>query len=133
MGQPKFMDAHAPTRRRLSPFDVARSILCKGKTQDDRETAHLGSNLMPLFVQQNYLNLEGVKLEAAVRASEAIALGDVVDGTLWGTREWSLLPVQGVMTTGTASRLCQGTLSSVELPKLLENVSTANHRRREAV
>lgn len=89
--------------------------------------------MMPLFVQQNYLNLEGVKLEAAVRASEAIALGDVVDGTLWGTREWSLLPVQGVMTTGTASRLCQGTLSSVELPKLLENVSTANHRRREAV
>jgi hypothetical protein len=88
MGQPKFMDGHtAPTRRRLSLFDGARSISCKGKTLDDRDTAHLGSDLMPLFVRQNYLNEEGASLEAAVRASEAIALGDLVNGTLWGTRD----------------------------------------------
>ncbi|KAA3678862.1 replication factor C subunit 1 [Paragonimus westermani] len=115
---------------RLSAFDVVRKVFTPdvsggmnggvATVNDSLDLFFQDYNLMPLFVQENYVNVKPRAAEGNVnktldllsKASDDISLGDLVSGAIRsvGTGAWSLLPVQGIFSVVRPGRILRGPL-----------------------
>ncbi|CAH8510180.1 unnamed protein product [Dicrocoelium dendriticum] len=113
----------------LGAFDVIRKVFTLEFSGPNGGPASINDSLglffqdyslIPLFVQENYLNVKPRAaqndpkrvLQLLSRAANEIALGDVVGSTIRtaGAGYWSLLPVQGIFSVVLPGRLLHGPL-----------------------
>ncbi|CAL8099615.1 unnamed protein product [Calicophoron daubneyi] len=114
---------------RLSAFEVIRKVFSPdisgprggaATINDSLDLFFQDYSLVPLFVQENYLNVrpraaEGNMtkvLEMMAQAADDIAMGDIVSGAIRsaGAGSWSLLPVQGMFGVVRPGRILRGSL-----------------------
>ncbi|KAF6771679.1 hypothetical protein AHF37_09367 [Paragonimus kellicotti] len=115
---------------RLSAFDVVRKVFAPDVSggmnggiatiNDSLDLFFQDYSLMPLFVQENYVNVKPRAAEGNMnkiltllsKASDDISLGDLVGGAIRsvGTGAWSLLPVQGIFSVVRPGRILRGPL-----------------------
>ncbi|KAF7256911.1 hypothetical protein EG68_05660 [Paragonimus skrjabini miyazakii] len=115
---------------RLSAFDVVRKVFTPdvsggmnggvATVNDSLDLFFQDYSLMPLFVQENYVNVKPRAAEGNMnkilsllsKASDDISLGDLVGGAIRsvGTGAWSLLPVQGIFSVVRPGRILRGPL-----------------------
>ncbi|EFJ40860.1 DNA replication factor C complex subunit 1 [Volvox carteri f. nagariensis] len=93
----------------MSPFECARRLLepaCSLLSMGDRmELVFADMDLVPLLVQENYVNHRPTiapdlpaRLRAMAKAADSISFGDVVNNTLRRSQNWSLMPFAAVMS-----------------------------------
>ncbi|KAJ2161684.1 DNA replication factor C complex subunit Rfc1 [Coemansia sp. RSA 552] len=94
----------------VSPFEAIQKLLSSGSNMNMPFSEKLGLyysdfSLMPLFVQENYIdaypNGAANDMEALERLSSAadmIAEGDVIESRLQGAQQWSLMPVHSAVS-----------------------------------
>ncbi|GLC37764.1 hypothetical protein PLESTB_001474400 [Pleodorina starrii] len=93
----------------MSPFECARRLLepaCALLSMGDRmELVFADMDLVPLLVQENYLNHRPTiapdlpsRLRAIAKAADSISFGDVTNNTLRRSQNWGLMPFAGVMS-----------------------------------
>ncbi|GIL46547.1 hypothetical protein Vafri_3526 [Volvox africanus] len=94
----------------MSPFECARRLLepsCSLLPMSERmDLVFADMDLVPLLVQENYLNHRPTiapdmssRLRAIAKASDSISFGDVVNNTLRRTQNWGLMPFAAVMSS----------------------------------
>ncbi|XP_034244815.1 replication factor C subunit 1 [Thrips palmi] len=96
---------------KLGPWDAVRKIFSsddhKSMTIMDKSDLFFHDyNLLPLFVQENYLNVaphaakkQTDTLRHIARAAASISYGDLIEKTIRSTNSWSLLPVQAIYSS----------------------------------
>ncbi|KXZ52854.1 hypothetical protein GPECTOR_8g236 [Gonium pectorale] len=93
----------------MSPFECGRKLLepaCALLSMGDRmELVFADMDLVPLLVQENYLNHRPTiapdpagRLRAIAKAADSISSGDVVNNTLRRSQNWGLMPFAAVMS-----------------------------------
>jgi replication factor C subunit 1 len=87
---------------RLDLFSATQKLIGNKKASLD-EAANLvfvDYNMVPLMVQEAYINSSRNSLEDACRAAEFISSGDIMDKRIHRTHDWNLLPhyVQSVVS-----------------------------------
>ncbi|KAG5442205.1 replication factor C subunit 1, partial [Clonorchis sinensis] len=114
---------------RLGAFDVIRKVFQPdisgpngglASINDSLDLFFQDYNLVPLFVQENYLNVRPRKtdlkpnqlLTLLAQASTDIAFGDIISSGIRnaGAGSWSLLPVQGIFSVVRPGRILRGSL-----------------------
>ncbi|GAA29341.2 replication factor C subunit 1 [Clonorchis sinensis] len=114
---------------RLGAFDVIRKVFQPdisgpngglASINDSLDLFFQDYNLVPLFVQENYLNVRPRKtdlkpnqlLTLLAQASTDIAFGDIISSSIRnaGAGSWSLLPVQGIFSVVRPGRILRGSL-----------------------
>ncbi|GIL93301.1 hypothetical protein Vretimale_15681 [Volvox reticuliferus] len=94
----------------MSPFECGRRLLepsCSLLPMSERmDLVFADMDLVPLLVQENYLNHRPTiapditsRLRAIAKASDSISFGDVVNNTLRRTQNWGLMPFAAVMSS----------------------------------
>ena len=86
-------------------------------------------DLMPLFVQENYLNTS-VRLDAYANAADLISYGDLVKDQMMKTNDWGMLPFLGMVSTVIPSAMVRSRVGSVNFPQWLGKQSNANKQKR---
>jgi replication factor C subunit 1 len=92
-------------------------------------------DLIPLFVQENYLSAipnvpKHVMIENMAKAADCISYGDIVKDTLMQGQEWGLLPFLGMVSTVIPCALLRGRAGKVDFPEWLGKNSTASKEKR---
>ncbi|KAJ2796510.1 DNA replication factor C complex subunit Rfc1, partial [Coemansia helicoidea] len=94
----------------MGPFDAISKYLSCGENMelsfaDKIDLYYSDYSIMPLFVQENYIdtwpNGAGGDLEALEklgRAADLISESDVVEGRLRGSQQWGLMPLHAVLS-----------------------------------
>jgi replication factor C subunit 1 len=141
-----------------SVFDVfaewfLNSSLHKGASLNDRmDMFFFDSDLMPLFVQENYLKTrvtltaeeaqgdqDLAQLQRFAAAAASISHGDVINNQIRARQRWSLLPSFGVAATVAAGFPVRGVPPGwqtnepwrrVAFPRALGHMSTTNKKQR---
>ncbi|XP_019849550.1 PREDICTED: replication factor C subunit 1-like [Amphimedon queenslandica] len=129
------------TSIRKSPFDVVRKVFQPFDGQRElslREKSDLfftDYSLMPLFVQENYLQVKPVNntgtatlskiqlLEKVSSAADSIAQGDLVSRIVRSDQGWQLLPTQAIFSSILPGEYMRGGMSLPEFPQWLGNYS----------
>lgn len=90
----------------LTPFAVVPALFSSAPrtVSDALQLFHHESDLMPLFVAENYLHaVPNVPPHAALasfaNAADAVSMGDCVKEQLMRQQDWALLPFLGVIST----------------------------------
>jgi replication factor C subunit 1 len=87
---------------RLDLFSATQRLFANKKASLDEAASlvFVDYNMIPLMVQEAYIASSRNSLEDAVRASEFISVGDVMDRRIHRTHDWNLLPhyVQSVVS-----------------------------------
>lgn len=102
----------------LNVFQVADSIF---RMHDEERTINTIMNkyffdpsLIPLFIQENYINMrrsawtQEERAERIKEASDWISLGDLVESQLRRDQEWALAPFHSVCSTTAPTYYCHG-------------------------
>ncbi|KAI6230691.1 Replication factor C subunit 1 [Aphelenchoides fujianensis] len=123
----------------LNTFEAARRLL-SGETnlEQKRELFFTDYALMPLFVQEMYLNIRSptinkrAQLRAQARAAESLALGDVVCHQVRSCQNWTLLPLQGMLGCALPPAYLKGGHLTAQLtfPQWLGKFSNERKRQR---
>lgn len=121
----------------LSPFLVLPMIFSAAKRSLD-ESIDLffhDYEMIPLFVQENYLRVKTMKqdmdtIDLAANASECISFGDIFKEQAMLQHDWSVLPFIGAISTAIPAMCMRGQLSNVSFPEWLGKNSTRNKRMR---
>ncbi|OON20510.1 replication factor RFC1 domain protein, partial [Opisthorchis viverrini] len=114
---------------RLGAFDVIRKVFQPdingpnggpASINDSLDLFFQDYSLVPLFVQENYLNVRPRKTDLSpnqlltllAQASTDIAFGDIISSSIRnaGAGSWSLLPVQGIFSVVRPGRILRGSL-----------------------
>ncbi|XP_014270251.1 replication factor C subunit 1 isoform X2 [Halyomorpha halys] len=98
---------------KLGPWDVLRKVFSKEEHKnmsiyDKCDLFFYDYSIAPLFVQENYLNVQPHSEESKTKrgkmmlfakAARSIAYGDLVDNKIRSNSAWGLLPVQAVFSS----------------------------------
>ncbi len=131
-----------------TPFDVAPAFFRRPDSRDwinDRINKYfVSADMLPLFVQENYLSarvglnpssnvpLEVQALSLYAQAADAIAEGDLISEALRSEQNWALMPMHGVMSTVMPGAYCGGGATGMlAFPSLLGRLSTTNKNLRQ--
>jgi replication factor C subunit 1 len=93
-------------------------------------------DLMPLFVQENYLNMTPSHtnaqraLDSFADAADVISYGDLVKDQIMKSQDWVLLPFLGMVSTVLPCAMVRGRLNRVEFPSWLGKNSSTNRSKR---
>ncbi|OQV24394.1 Replication factor C subunit 1 [Hypsibius exemplaris] len=95
-------------------------------------------SFVPLFVQQNYLNVQSriaknvyQELELISKTADSLSLSDLVDRDIRSKQQWSLLPIHAVFSAVLPGNFMQGSLQKqIEFPVWLGKNSTTNKNKR---
>ncbi|PIC28653.1 hypothetical protein B9Z55_020497 [Caenorhabditis nigoni] len=120
------------------PFEAARRLLDSRTTlMEKQEMFFVDYGIMPLFVQENYLNMKNEKhkpLEAIRglrKASDLISLGDIVDRQIRGGGSWKLLNEQSMLSAALPAMATGGHLKAMlQFPSWLGKNSSAGKKKR---
>jgi replication factor C subunit 1 len=116
---------------RLDLFSATQRLIGNKKASLD-EAANLvfvDYNMVPLMVQEAYINSSRNSLEDAVKAAEFISVGDVMDRRIHQKQDWSLLP-HFVQNTVAAAKTVSGPAPFQIFPSWLgKNSKRLKHRR----
>ena len=116
---------------RLDLFSATQKLIGNKKASLD-EAANLvfvDYNMVPLMVQEAYINSSRNSLEDAYRAAEFISAGDIMDKRIHRTHDWNLLPhyVQSIVS---AAKTVSGPAPFQIFPSWLgKNSKRLKHRR----
>lgn len=124
----------------LGPFEAARKLLSRGSSlMEKQEMFFVDYGIMPLFVQENYLNLHNDNHKAAEKlarmrkAADLISIGDTFDRAIRSTGAWKLLNEQSMMSAALPCMEMDGFLrAQLAFPSWLGKNSTAAKRHRLA-
>ncbi|KAL4547681.1 hypothetical protein Ndes2526B_g06916 [Nannochloris sp. 'desiccata'] len=95
----------------MSPFEAARRLLdsdaCSGLSLADQiDLVFQDSDLVPLLVQENYLNhrpriapSDALRLNVIAKAAEGFSAGDVANRSVRQYQNWALMPFAAAMGT----------------------------------
>lgn len=98
---------------KIGPWDVLRKVFSEEEHKsmsiyDKCDLFFYDYNIAPLFVQENYLNVQPHsaaskskrgKMELFAKAAQSLAYGDLVENVIRSSNAWSLLPVQAVFSS----------------------------------
>lgn len=91
-------------------------------------------SIMPLYIFENYLKARPVKgdhLRAISKAANALCLSDLAEKEIRSNQNWSLLNVQGLLSTVLPSKIVESNqVTRVDFPQFLGKLSNANKRAR---
>ena len=116
---------------RLDLFSATQKLIGNKKASLD-EAANLvfvDYNMVPLMIQEAYINSSRGSLEDACKAAEFISVGDVIDRRIHRTHDWNLLPhyVQSVVS---AAKTVSGPAPFQIFPSWLgKNSKRLKHKR----
>jgi replication factor C subunit 1 len=116
---------------RLDLFSATQKLIGnkKASLDDAANLVFVDYNMVPLMVQEAYINSSRNSLEDAVRASEFISIGDIMDKRIHRTHDWSLLP-HYVQNTVAAAKTVSGPAPFQIFPSWLgKNSKRLKHRR----
>eukprot|EP00177_Eucheuma_denticulatum_P004951 GFKZ01008998.1.p1 GENE.GFKZ01008998.1~~GFKZ01008998.1.p1 ORF type:complete len:873 (+),score=157.50 GFKZ01008998.1:381-2999(+) len=122
-----------------SIFDLARGFFTPGMDGSQNsliartENYFADSDLMPLFIQENYINTVAASssLEHLADAAESIAEGDLCNSIVRREQRWDLMPAAAVMSAIRPGSLLAGGMGQQPLfPSYLGNLSKANKWKR---
>lgn len=122
----------------VGPFEAARKLLDpKSTLREKNEMFFVDYGIMPLFIQENYLNLKNEKqtpLQAirGVRlAANCISLGDNIDKMIRSSSAWKLLNEQSMLSCALPTMAIGGNMRGMlQFPSWLGKNSTAAKRQR---
>uniref|UniRef100_A0A183BZ21 AAA domain-containing protein n=1 Tax=Globodera pallida TaxID=36090 RepID=A0A183BZ21_GLOPA len=122
----------------VNVFEAARQILSADTSlMQKNELYFTDYSLIPLFVQENYVNIRGARmgnldhLNAIGRAADAIAFGDIIDKQIRAHGNWNLLPAHAMFSSNIPSALMDGHLNAqIQFPAWFGKRSTAQKRQR---
>jgi replication factor C subunit 1 len=116
---------------RLDLFSATQKLIGNKKASLD-EAANLvfvDYNMVPLMIQEAYINSSRNSLEDAVKAAEFISMGDIIDRRIHQKQDWSLLP-HFVQNTVAAAKTVSGPAPFQIFPSWLgKNSKRLKHRR----
>ncbi|KAF1750916.1 hypothetical protein GCK72_017467 [Caenorhabditis remanei] len=120
------------------PFEAARRLLDSRTTlMEKQEMFFVDYGIMPLFVQENYLNMKNDKhsqlqaIRGIRKAADFISLGDLVDKQIRGGGSWKLLNEQSMLSAALPAMATGGHLKSMlQFPSWLGKNSTAGKKKR---
>ncbi|CAL2045961.1 unnamed protein product [Caenorhabditis brenneri] len=120
------------------PFDAARRLLDSRTTLlEKQEMFFVDYGIMPLFVQENYLNMKNDKhtpqeaIRGMRKAADLISLGDLVDRQIRGGGSWKLLNEQSMLSAALPAMATGGHLKAmIQFPSWLGKNSTAGKKKR---
>eukprot|EP00170_Pyropia_yezoensis_P007497 contig_30748_g7520 len=97
------MKAEGKTRTERSPFELFKEFFDgrSGRSVNDRlDDFFLDSDLMPLFVQENYPNASGAagRPHLLAAAADSISEGDLVNQIVRSEQRWDLMPASGILS-----------------------------------
>eukprot|EP00798_Chlamydomonas_sp_ICE-L_P029785 gene29785-biopygen5524 len=131
----------------LSPFECARKLLEPASSSmsiQDRLNLAMVDDIVPLLIQENYLNhrpviagTEEQRMRAVAKSAEAISTGDVINTSVRRYMNWSLMPafntlaclVPGAYMRGGRDAFWPGDNYS-RFTSWLGNFSTTNKQKR---
>lgn len=122
-----------------SIFDLARGFFTPGVDGSQNslmartENYFADSDLMPLFIQENYINTVAASssLEHLADAAESIAEGDLCNSIVRREQRWELMPAAAVMSAIRPGSLLAGGMGQQPVfPSYLGNFSKANKWKR---
>eukprot|EP00798_Chlamydomonas_sp_ICE-L_P025082 gene25082-biopygen19531 len=131
----------------LSPFECARKLLEPASSSmsiQDRLNLAMVDDIVPLLIQENYLNhrpviarTEEQRMRAVAKSAEAISAGDVINTSVRRYMNWSLMPafntlaclVPGAYMRGGRDAFWPGDNYS-RFTSWLGNFSTSNKQKR---
>jgi replication factor C subunit 1 len=93
-------------------------------------------DLMPLFVQENFLNAVPATKDPVhamhlfADASDLVSYGDLVKDQVMKSQDWTLLPFLGMVSTVIPCATVRGRLSRVDFPSWLGKNSSTNKSKR---
>lgn len=122
----------------INTFEAARRLLDTRTTlMEKQEMFFTDYGIMPLFVQENYLNMKNKThtkqqaMKAIRRASDFISLGDTVDRCIRSSGSWKLLNEQAMLSAALPAIAVDGHMSAmIQFPSWLGKNSTAGKRQR---
>lgn len=104
----------------MSPFEAARRLLdsdaCSGLSLADQiELVFQDADLVPLLVQENYLNHrpriaanDSARMACIAKAAEGFSAGDVANRSVRQYQNWALMPFAAAMGTVNPATYCRG-------------------------
>lgn len=104
----------------MSPFEAARRLLdsdaCSGLSLADQiDLVFQDSDLVPLLVQENYLNhrpriapSDALRLNVIAKSAEGFSAGDVANRSVRQYQNWALMPFAAAMGTVMPASYCRG-------------------------
>ncbi|GAX74453.1 hypothetical protein CEUSTIGMA_g1902.t1 [Chlamydomonas eustigma] len=136
----------------LSPFDVSRRLfepsMATCSINDQLDLVFADSDLVPLLIQENYVNHRPViagndeqRMRALAKAAESISSGDVINSALRRSNNWSLGPAALTLMGIVPATYMRGPRELLGLPNgnemnfprftaWLGNYSSSNKQRR---
>ncbi|VDL79456.1 unnamed protein product [Nippostrongylus brasiliensis] len=122
----------------VGPFEAARKLLDPRSTlQEKQDMFFVDYGIMPLFVQENYINMRNDKhtpkeaFAGLRKAADLISHGDTIDRCIRSTGTWKLLNEQAMLGCALPSIAVDGYLRAmIQFPSWLGKNSTANKRQR---
>lgn len=133
------LDVEGKTVMQKSTFELARTFFMPGgdgsvnSLAARTENYFADSDLMPLFVQENYIStVAGSQcLETLADAAESIAEGDLCNTMVRREQRWELMPACAVMSAIRPGSMLGGGLgASPMFPSFLGNMSKGNKWKR---
>ncbi|CAA99812.1 Replication factor C subunit 1 [Caenorhabditis elegans] len=122
----------------VDAFSAARRLLDSRTTlMEKQEMFFTDYGIMPLFVQDNYLNMKNEKhspiqaIRGIRKAADFISLGDLIDRQIRGGGSWKLLNEQSMISAALPAIATGGHLKAmIQFPSWLGKNSTAGKRKR---
>ncbi|CAI2354225.1 unnamed protein product [Caenorhabditis sp. 36 PRJEB53466] len=122
----------------MDPFQAARHLLDPTTSlMQKQEMFFVDYGIMPLFVQENYINMRNDResprqtLHNLRKASDFISLGDLVDKQIRAGGSWKLLNEQSMLSAALPAKTMNGPLHGrLGFPSWLGKNSTAGKRKR---
>jgi replication factor C subunit 1 len=116
---------------RLDLFSATQRLIGNKRISldDSASLVFVDYSMIPLMVQEAYVNSSRSSLEDAIKASEFISIGDVIDKRIHQNHNWTLLPhyVQSIVS---AARTVSGPAPFQIFPAWLgKNSKRLKHRR----
>ncbi|XP_047034174.1 replication factor C subunit 1 [Helicoverpa zea] len=126
---------------KLGPWEAIRKVFSaedhkKMSINDKSDLFFYDYSLAPLFVQENYLQVEPhcpkhEVLQRISKAADSISLGDLVDARIRSKQAWSLLPTQAMFSSVIPGHEMSGHLAAqIQFPGWLGKNSRATKLRR---
>lgn len=133
------LDVEGKTVIQKSVFELAKSFFYPGiegstnslMARNDNYFAE--SDMIPLFVQENYISTIGASqsLEALAMAAESIAEGDMCDRVVRQQQRWELMPTSAILSAIRPGALLAGGYAGQPMfPSYLGNLSKGNKWKR---
>lgn len=135
----KRLQLEGKTVMQKSIFELARGFFTPGPVGSTNslmartDNFFADSDLMPLFIHENYIKTVAAKqsLESLADAAESIADGDLCNRLVRMEQRWELMPAMAVMSSIRPGTICAGGLNAQPMfPSYLGNLSKGNKWKR---